>query len=546
MSWQYRHRPNRFEGRNRSARKPALRRHISTENGDPSPRWALYRARDKSNSAPGKPGPACVTKGTPVFPSPQKTLSLTLLTLLATATACVDAPESEDLGAHRMLLAEEVFGPLEPGEVLDQVDNQDGTVSYALSPEAFVEEGTLVDAGLVTWRYVGQARFPADHIPSEPVQPYLVTEETHTTTAEQLGIMVRIDNRGRRWVVEHYDEHALAEAILAYDGVGEEEPDLPHEFPGAQATVTNPDETPPLGTWVDFEPHSWEHFLCPAEGNSFAVRSHTWDGEDRTDVSTTHTFQEQAAVKLFMLRDGSNPTTATAGQSQCSGVMVDASHVLTAAHCLSNNPGFEFQTNRVQVCLDTTNECTGNFLGAQFGQGPSGGFFTPSSNARTVIAIDRANGYNHNSATGVDFDDDWAIITLSGAFSTRSLRMSGMSDERMLDLSRTRSFGYPSQRRDGSPSGCTETMTRLQSVEESESPTSTTTKKVRHRLDGTKGQSGSPIYYCPHLEDSLCDEHPRETGFVYGVHAGWNPASQRVVGPKVPNFRAAALAIIGG
>lgn len=89
-------------------------------------------------------------------------------------------------------------------------------------------------------------------------------------------------------------------------------------------------------------------------------------------------------------------------------------------------------------------------------------------------------------------------------------------------------------------------MTRLQAVEETESPTSTTSKKVRHRLDGTRGQSGSPIYYCPHQEDSLCDEHPRETGFVYAVHSGWNPVSQRVVGPKVPSFRTAALAIMGG
>ncbi|MGH1344293.1 MAG: trypsin-like serine peptidase [Nannocystales bacterium] len=479
---------------------------------------------------------------------PHLTAALCLLTLLGATGACETSTDADELtGTHRSLDAEEVFGPLAPGEVLELVDNEDGTVSYALSPESALEQDTLVTAGFVTWRYVGQAHFPAEHMQVDEIQPYEVVEETNTTTDEQLATMVRVDNRGRRWVVEHYDEQALAEAVAAYDAAGEEEPDRPEEFPEALAGIQNPDHTPPLGTWVDFEPHTWTHFTCPAEGGAPEIRTHMWEGEDRTTV-LTHTFQEEAAVKIFTLRDGARPTATTARLGHCSGVMIDDSHVLTAAHCVSNARNFDLQANRVQVCLSTSGSCTDSFSGTPLGVGPLPPFSDSSPSGRTVVAIDRPANYNGGSDTtmGIDWDDDWAIVTLSGPFSNRSLRLSGLSNRGIRALTRTRSFGYPAQRRDPSPSGCDETLSRLQRVTEIESPSSTTTKKVRHRSDATAGQSGAPMYYCPHRDNSRCNEHPRETGFVYGVHSGWNGFNLHVVGPKVPNFRAAALAMIEG
>ncbi len=474
--------------------------------------------------------------------------NITLLAIVASLAACGE-PNTNDLSqTEDVLHAGEVFTPLLPEEDLHVVQNGDGTTSYLPSAEALVEVGALVQAGAITWRYDGQARFLDDgsQAPEPAQQRYRAHAEENTTLDEQLYSMVRVDNRGRRWVVESFDEEAIADAVRAYDADGEEQPDQIEEQPSMLLRANNPDETPPLGTWVEVEPHSWSHFTCPAEGISPEVETHTWEGEDRFTVST-HTFQEQAAVKVLAFRawvdQNGDPDP---GQSHCSGTMIDDRHVLTAAHCVSNVNNFDLQTNRVRVCLDTNNECTGNYLGDSNGLAIPGAFFLPSS-ARTVVAIDRPTTYTGASgdAGGTDFADDWAIITLSGSFSTRSLRLSGMSDSRMLALTRTRSFGYPAQRRDGSGSGCRETLTDLQAVTEIEPPASTTTKKVRHRMDGTAGQSGSPFYYCPHESDSFCNQHPTETGFVYAVHAGWNSFNQRVVGPKVPNFRATAIALAG-
>ena len=77
---------------------------------------------------------------------------------------------------------------------------------------------------------------------------------------------------------------------------------------------------------------------------------------------------------------------------------------------------------------------------------------------------------------------------------------------------------------------------------EQEPIASITSKRLRLKLDGSPGHSGSPIYYCPAGDDNVCGSG--EKGFVIGVFAGWNSATDRHVGPKSASFRDAALAFL--
>ena len=72
--------------------------------------------------------------------------------------------------------------------------------------------------------------------------------------------------------------------------------------------------------------------------------------------------------------------------------------------------------------------------------------------------------------------------------------------------------------------------------------TSTHAGRVRFKSDGAPQQSGAPYYFCPEGPDDVCG--PGEEGRVVAVHAGFNPVSNRYVGPKASAFYAEALSIM--
>lgn len=208
---------------------------------------------------------------------------------------------------------------------------------------------------------------------------------------------------------------------------------------------------------------------------------------------------------------------------RCSGTMIENSHVLTAAHCLSDSNSNPVPTNQIQVCVGTS---------------PA----TCSSYSTGVHSVYFPSGYTGGGAGGsTDWDDDWAVIKLSFQYFPTSshLTLSAASDSTLLDLTRIRTHGFP-----GFNQTCQANFALLRNVEV-EPVASVTSKTVRFRVDNVAGQSGSPFYYCPaNADPSFCTSST--PGYVYAVDAGFNSVTMREVGAKVPYFRSTAIAFMQG
>jgi hypothetical protein len=165
-----------------------------------------------------------------------------------------------------------------------------------------------------------------------------------------------------------------------------------------------------------------------------------------------------------------------------------------------------------------------------------------SGQCRTAADIDFSGNYGGGSATGggTDFGDDWAIIELAGTWWSRAedMDMSSAGDGTISALTNVQNLGFP-----GFAPNCSNANgSTLFHNREMEPVAGITTKKLKLKIDGSPGQSGSPLYYCPTGDNNRCLSG--EKGFVIGVFAGWNSVSDRFVGPKVANFRAAATVFL--
>ena len=300
------------------------------------------------------------------------------------------------------------------------------------------------------------------------------------------------------------DEDAWKAAVQARpdDDEGEAPPFRPHEV--------KPEELP-AGSTVTWTPTSWDHEDCiPGEGGVFSPNEgHFWEGDGRQTKSATwanRTLRQKSAVQV-------------GGNGSCSGVMLKQKWVLTAAHCVSD---------------DNNNEIDGVFVCRQLG--------TCIGAANVTLA----GGYTGGSGDGggTDYADDWAIIELeetwvsAGETAIETMDLSYALDDKLDGLTRLHNLAYPifHPTCDEAPDA------RLIHNEEFEPIARIQNRKLRLKIDGVPGQSGSPIYYCPVGDDNYCGNGER--GKVIAVMAGWNDVWNRFVGPKAADFRGEALAII--
>lgn len=379
----------------------------------------------------------------------------------------------------------------EPGVV---VDNGDGTWSYA-PPKGFDPE-LLVADGIVTWGYVGQAKYAWE---PKPLQRYTYTERAPEDLmdgrGEYLWRMVQTDRLGRQWKVSDVDDVAW-DALLAAQPKEPVEPREPAKSDTKEVEV-------PVGTEMTVEVMSWDNTDCDndsSNGNEVRV----WEGEDRVKVESP-IGRQRALVRVEL-----------DGYYKCTGTLVKNRWVLTAAHCVTDD--------------------NGDLLDGSFQVRDYEGEITAAS------SISFPEAYNGNGAA--EPRDDWALIYLNSWYGDppgETMGLSSASDSTLEALTITRELGYPAHWMIGST--CWEnTSWNLFRCEEDEPIAQVQSDSLRMKIDASPGNSGGPWYFCPEADDDECLSG--EPGMIYGVVSGFNQLIDRAVGAKVPYFRADALAII--
>jgi hypothetical protein len=102
------------------------------------------------------------------------------------------------LGAGLLCLASCTGGPLHRATPeLEQVDNRDGTWSYALDPT--FDPGQPLVESRITWGYAGQARHSIAPAPPFGMLSYTRQNKPPLTASEKNMAMERADSRGRLW-----------------------------------------------------------------------------------------------------------------------------------------------------------------------------------------------------------------------------------------------------------------------------------------------------------------------------------------------------------
>jgi len=417
--------------------------------------------------------------------------------LLLCACDAVEPPVSDqtsvEQGETRRVLSREAFEQAEREAGLPEpqrVDNGDGTWSYAL------DEGFRSDVELrgkvIAWEYDGQATFSNDPTLGGE-RTFVVQEPREEDPEDSLLQRRRLDARGRWWKVVDVDHDAWARATERGPDELEEEESLALSGP---VEPKEPDNDP--GTKVTWQPMSWQHSSCEPGGGLNPNEAHFWDSDGRYAPSNL-TKRQKTAVQI-----------RHNGSFVCSGVILRSREVLTAAHCVSDDNNNPLPNSSITV--------------RRFDNGE----------IRTADDIDLPNSYTGGSVDGggTDFADDWAIIELQSSWSSgyEDMDMSSAPDSTLSGLDRVQNLAFPWF----FPLCLDSWGAQLTHNTEFEPIASIHNKKLRFKIDGTPGHSGSPLYYCPEGDNNICGGG--EKGFVIGVFAGWNTTNNRFVGPKSAHF----------
>lgn len=379
-------------------------------------------------------------------------LALALLNTTASASPQASDPAVSNAPktlAERALQREKALG-------LRRIEVGPNAFEYALPPD--LETPDVIEKDGLISVYEGQSTFEVHPTPASP-QLIVQRQASATSPAEDMIGSVRVDEYGRRWRTVHVDRGGLTDAIARYDALVERtlgaEPGAVSEDPFQRRDPEVVAEG--LAMW---RPMSWHSEDCDGDAEVDRV---AYGSDDRLPTFTEMATEERKVVLIQGPRWGS-------------GVMVDHDTVLTAAHVVSGPTGWPASP------LDYEVFTLGNHK--------------PGARMRTVTSITLASGY----AGDGDISNDYALLHLSSSPSVGWMAVSSASNSTIRSRP-SYTMGYPEwtpycRWRNVVP-GRIVSRAGMRQYWGSGALFGTTSRRVKTRLDGGTGQSGSPYFYFP-------------------------------------------------
>ncbi len=316
----------------------------------------------------------------------------------------------------------------EPAEVRGQLSKLrylDGSYELTLPP-TLSHPVPFTDRSGITWEYDVQERLGGPDSPRERASRVWrdERESARLSLRDNLAGTVSVDRFGRRWRPVSINSASLAARIAAYDeenGGGER---------GLRAPADRTERPPPFVGWVRpdvllDDRTGYSGIDCNGDGTD---DEYTWGHENRTRANPMDS-RDAKTVYLRFLHSGGGRD-----RSFCSGTLVDANTVLTAAHCLYTSRGKQrdfsgSDANSVGVACTRENLQAGAECATIARISRPGGYDPDSSpieydyglvhlddnlGAGNFMAISRASAATHTAAahesTGTPLYSPYAIV----------------------------------------------------------------------------------------------------------------------------------------